>query len=55
MRMAPVLRASSFTTEMQKTQILMCADIKESFWKDDEQESSEWDDRKKEFITQHYK
>lgn len=49
MRMALVLCASSFTTEMQETQI----PIKESFHKDDEQEGSEWDDRKK--ITQLYK
>lgn len=41
--MALVLCASSFTTEMQETQI----PIKESFHKDDEQEGSEWDDRKK--------
>lgn len=47
MRVALVLWASSFTTEMQKTQFPMCDNIKESFWKDDEQESSERDDRKK--------
>lgn len=55
MMMGPVLCASSFATEMQKTQILMCDDIKESFWKDDEQEICEWDDKKKKFIMQHYK